>query len=92
MNPCVPILLPSLWLGSLWLVVTFCLLLLPLCLHLWHSRILRGRSRLLWTCLGRRKPHILFFVFVFWAYFFGPDNYWVVFAGAGVVTIILFLS
>ena len=87
-----------LWLGSLWLVVTFVWLLLPLCLHLWHSRHFEGqdgRSSLVEYARDGVLCRIsLVFVFVFlglallWA-----DNYWVwFFAGAGVVTIILFLS
>ena len=87
-----------LWLGSLWLVVTFVWLLLPLCLHLWHSRHFEGqdgRSSLVEYARDGVLCRIsLVFVFVFlglallWA-----DNYWVwFFAGAGVVAIILFLS
>ena len=87
-----------LWLGSLWLVVTFVWLLLPLCRHLWRSRHFEGqygRSSLVGYARDRVLCRIsLVFVFVFlglallWA-----DNYWVwFFARAGVVTIILFLS
>ena len=85
------------WLGSLWLVVTFVWLLLPLCRHLWRSRHFEGqdgRSSL----VGYARNSVLRRIsFVFVVVFLGLtplwDNYFaLVFAGAGVVAIILFLS
>ena len=85
------------WLGSLWLVVTFVWLLLPLCRHLWRSRHFEGqdgRSSL----VGYARNSVLRRIsFVFVVVFLGLTPFWdnyfaLVFAGAGVVAIILLLS
>ena len=84
------------WLGSLWLVVMFIWLFLPLCPHLWRSeRFWKQRDKSLLD--GHAQDGVLcrmslVFVVVFLGLTPLWDNYLVlVFAGAGVAAIILLL-
>ena len=85
-----------LWLGSLWLIVSFVWLLLPLCPHLWRSRQfwkLRGESPL----DGYAREGILCRVsLLFVLFFLGVTPVWknsfvFVFAGTGVAVIVVAL-